>query len=52
MRKVLPVAAGLIVFGAHIAWYVFFPVPNASGWGNVAPSLSDSLRSYSAGGTP
>ena len=52
MRKFLPVTAGLIVFGAHIAWYVFFPETNASGWGNIAPSFSDSLQTYTAGGAP
>jgi hypothetical protein len=52
MRKVLPITVGLIVFGAHIAWYVLFPEANASGWGNVAPSFSDSLQTYSALGAP
>ena len=52
MRKVLPITAGLIVFGAHIAWYVLFPESNASGWGNVVPSFSDSLQTYSTSGAP
>lgn len=51
MRKVLPVVAGLFVFGAHIAWYVLFPEPNASGWANVMPSFSDSMQMYIARGT-
>lgn len=50
MRKVLPVTTGLIVFGAHVAWYVLFPEPNASGWGNVMPSFSDSMQAYIASG--
>jgi len=50
MRKVLPATAGLIVFGAHVVWYVLFPEPNASGWGNVVPSLSESMQSYIACG--
>jgi len=50
MRKVLPVTAGLIVFGAHVAWYVLFPEPNASGWGKVIPSFSDSMQTYIASG--
>ncbi len=52
MRKILPMFAGLIVFGAHIAWYVLFPESNASGWGNVAPSFFDRLQTYTACGTP
>jgi len=52
MRKTLPLVAGLIAFGAHIAWYVLFPESNASGWGNVAPSFSDSLQTYSSFGAP
>ncbi len=52
MRKLLPIAAGLIVFGAHVAWYVLFPESNVSGWGNVVPSFSDSLQTYTAYGTP
>jgi len=52
MRKVLPVTAGLIVFGAHISWYVLFPESNASGWGNVAPSFFDHLQTYTACGAP
>ncbi len=52
MRKVLPIVVGLIVFGAHIAWYVLFPEANASGWGNVAPLFSDSLRTYFTSGAP
>jgi hypothetical protein len=50
MRKVLPVTTGLIVFGAHVAWYVLLPEPNASGWGNVVPSFSDSMQTYIACG--
>lgn len=50
MRKVLPVAAGLIVFGAHVAGYVYSPEPSASGWGNVMPSSSDSIQTYIACG--
>lgn len=50
MRKVFPVTAGLIVFGAHVAWYVLFPEPNASGWGNVMPTFSDSMQTYIACG--
>jgi hypothetical protein len=50
MRKVLPVTTGLIGFGAHVAWYVLFPEPNASGWGNVVPSFSDSMQTYIASG--
>jgi len=50
MRKVLPVTTGLIVFGAHVAWYVLFPEPNDSGWGNVVPSFSDSMQTYVACG--
>ncbi len=52
MRKVVPVAAGLAVFGAHVAWYVLFPASNAGGWGTVAPSFAESLRAYVAGGAP
>ena len=52
MRKVLPIVAGLVVFVAHIAWYVLFPEANASGWGNVAPSFFDSMRNYFTCGTP
>jgi hypothetical protein len=52
MRKVLPVTAGLIVFGAHIVWYVLFPEANASGWGNVAPTFSERLHTYIACGAP
>lgn len=52
MRKVLPIVTGLIVFGAHIAWYVLFPEANASGWGNVTPLFSDSLRTYFTSGAP
>ena len=50
MRKVLPVTAGLIVFGAHVAGYVLFPQSNASEWGNVIPSFSDSMQTYIACG--
>ncbi len=50
MRKVLPVTAGLIVFGAHVAGYVLFPEPNASGWGSVSPSFSDGMQTYIACG--
>ena len=52
MRKILPVIAGLVVFGAHIAWYVLFPGANVSGWGNVAPSFPDCLQTYTASGAP
>lgn len=52
MRKVLPIVAGLIAFGAHIAWYVLFPESNASGCGNVASSFSDRLQIYSSIGAP
>ncbi len=52
MRKALPVASGLVVFAAHMAWYVLFPASNAAGWGTVAPSFVDSLRAYSACGAP
>ncbi len=52
MRRVLPVAAGLAVFGAHVAWYVLFPASSAAGWGTVAPSVADSLRAYVACGAP
>lgn len=52
MRKVLPVSAGLIVFGAHITWFVLFPEANVSGWGNVTPLFSDSLQTYTASGVP
>ncbi|MGZ9265224.1 MAG: hypothetical protein ACXW4S_10750 [Candidatus Deferrimicrobiaceae bacterium] len=52
MRKVLLIVAGLIVFGAHIAWHVLFPEANASGWGNVTPLFSDSLRTYFTSGAP
>lgn len=52
MRKVLPLIAGLVAFGAHVSWYVLFPASNASGWGNVAPSFSDGLHAYSASGAP
>jgi len=48
MRKLLPVTAGLIVFGAHVAGYVLFPEPNASEWGSVIPSFSDSMQTYIA----
>jgi len=52
MRKVFPITAGLVVFGAHIAWNVVFPETNASGWGNVAPSFFDSMRNYFTCGAP
>ena len=52
MRKVFPITAGLVVFGAHIAWNVVFPETNASGWGNVAPSFSDRLQTYFTCGAP
>lgn len=50
MRKTLSLVAGLIVFGAHIAWYVLFTESSASGCGTVAPSFYDSLRIYSSSG--
>ena len=50
MRKVLPVTTGLFIFAAHVAWYVLFPVPNASGWANVLPSWPESMQSYIACG--
>jgi hypothetical protein len=50
MRKVLPITAGLFIFGAHVAWYVLFPEPNSSGRGNVMPSFSDSTQTYIACG--
>ena len=50
MRKLLPVTAGLIVFGAHVAGFLLFPEPNASEWGSVIPSFSDSMRTYIACG--
>ena len=50
MRKVLPITVGLFIFGAHVAWYVLFPEPNASGWGNVSPSFSVSMQTYIACG--
>ncbi len=52
MRKILPLVAGLIAFGAHIAWYVLYPVSNASGWGTVNPAFSDSLQAYFVSGAP
>ncbi len=52
MRKVLAIAAGLVAFGTHVAWYVLFPASNATGWGTVAPSFADSLRGYPACGAP
>ena len=50
MRKVLPLAIGLFIFVAHVAWYVLFPEPNASGWGIILPSFSDSMQTYIACG--
>lgn len=50
MRKVIPAVAGSVVLGAHLAWYVFFPEQDASGWGNVVPAFSDSIRAYFACG--
>ena len=52
MRKILPLAAGLIAFVAHIAWYVLLPESNASGWGTVDPAVSDSLQPYFFSGVP
>lgn len=52
MRKAIPLIAGLVAFGAHISWHVLFPVSNASGWGNVAPSVFDSVHAYTASGAP
>lgn len=52
MRKVLPPVAGLIAFGAHIVWYVLYPVANASGWGTVNPAVADSLHAYFFSGAP
>ena len=50
MKKVLAITLGLVIFGAHVAWYVLFPEPNASAWGNVMPSFSDSMQTYIASG--
>jgi len=52
MKKTLPLAAGLIAFGAHIAWYVFFPQSNAPGWGNAISSFTDRVQTYSSFGAP
>jgi hypothetical protein len=52
MRKVVPLVAGLVAFGAHVSWYVLIPESNASGWGNVAPLVSDRLQTYTACGAP
>ena len=50
MRKVLPITVGLFIFVAHVAWYDLFPEPNASGWGIILPSYSDSMQTYIACG--
>lgn len=52
MSVAIPILAGLIVFGAHVAWHLLSPATSAPGWGPVAPSLSESLRSYSSCGAP
>ena len=52
MRKSLPPVAGLIAFGAHIAWYVLYPQSNGSGWGTVDGASSDSLQAYFFSGAP
>lgn len=52
MSKVIPILSGLFAFGAHAAWNVFFSGTQESGWGRVAPSLSESVRAFSSSGAP
>jgi len=50
MRKAVPFAAALAVFGAHFAWTVAFPQTAPSGWGTVAAPLGQDVTAYFAGG--
>jgi len=52
MSKAIPILTGLLTFGAHVAWNIFLPESQVSGWGNVAPSLYDSTQAHFSSGAP